>query len=303
MLLSTLISVIATNKAPILGTLGRPAQAWFLNQVMKSSSKLAGELHDSNSVKPLTVSTLLDHNGRPLEAGDWLKPGQEYWLRVTSLSDALSEILLTDVLPKLPKRMELYKMEFRVDGFTLNSAQHPWAAQTTFQEMAQDQQYAQAQSACRMEFVSPTAFRSNGNDIALPMPGQVFRSLGQKWNAFCPASMRLHELWPGFAEACILVDELTAVNSVYWEFAEGTRGTATGYTGTVGFRIPARNRVDTAWQPYWSGAAVVMQSLARFALYAGVGHHTTIGMGQTRVVPSKVDLAHMPMAAQHTERR
>jgi CRISPR/Cas system endoribonuclease Cas6 (RAMP superfamily) len=29
-----------------------------------------------------------------------------------------------------------------------------------------------------------------------------------------------------------------------------------------------------------------MQSLAQFAFYAGVGHHTTIGMGQVRLPPA-----------------
>jgi hypothetical protein len=34
----------------------------------------------------------------------------------------------------------------------------------------------------------------------------------------------------------------------------------------------------------WNGAATVMQSLANFSFYCGVGHHTTIGMGQSRVL-------------------
>jgi hypothetical protein len=32
---------------------------------------------------------------------------------------------------------------------------------------------------------------------------------------------------------------------------------------------------------------VVMQSLAKFAFYSGVGHHSTIGMGQARVIPDR----------------
>jgi CRISPR/Cas system endoribonuclease Cas6 (RAMP superfamily) len=77
---------------------------------------------------------------------------------------------------------------------------------------------------------------------------------------------------------------LTAVNTVHWEFAEGTRGAATGFTGTVGFALLAQKKVKPSWQPYWDGADVVMQSLARFAFYSGVGHHSTIGMGQARLL-------------------
>jgi len=134
-----------------------------------------------------------------------------------------------------------------------------------------------------MEFVSPTAFRNNRNDIALPIPGHVFRSLAEKWNAFCPESMQLQQIWPDFANDCILVSELTAVSTVRWEFAEETRGAATGFTGTVGFTLLSQGKVKKSWQPYWEGADVVMQSLARFAFYCGVGHHSTIGMGQARL--------------------
>jgi hypothetical protein len=133
-----------------------------------------------------------------------------------------------------------------------------------------------------LEFSSPTAFRSNGLDICLPSPGHVFRSLWEKWNAFAPEPMQLHDLWPQFANDCILVDELTIVNTVYWEFAEGSRGSATGYTGTVGFTLIPKGRVKKEWQEYWDGASTVLQSLARYSFYCGVGHHTTIGMGQTR---------------------
>lgn len=287
MLLSALISLTANNKYPILGAVGRPVQAWFLSQVMKQMPQLAQSLHDDNGSKPYTASTLLDRNGRPFQVGDWLKEGQECWLRVTTIGDELSEMVLEKVLKRLPKSLTLYKMNFRVDGYTLNPREHPWAGQTSFVEIAQDIQYVKISREARMEFVSPTAFRSNGNDIALPMPGQIFRSLWQKWNEFCPESMQLQEIWPQFAEACILVSEMTAVNTVHWEFAEGTLGAATGFTGTVGFMLPQKHKVPEKWQKYWDGADVVMQSLAHFAFYCGVGHHGTIGMGQARLVETR----------------
>jgi len=99
--------------------------------------------------------------------------------------------------------------------------------------------------------------------------------------------MQLQDFWPEFAEDCILVNEMTSVNTVHWEFAEGTRGAAIGFTGTVGFTLLPQAKVMEKWQPYWDGADVVMQSLARFAFYSGVGHHATIGMGQSRVVGGK----------------
>lgn len=294
MLLSTIIIITPTSSSPILGALGRPAQAWFLNQIMRKRPRLAASLHDDAGVKPFTVSTLLDRHGHPHKAGDWLKEGQECWLRVTTIGEELSDVFLVNVLKKLPKTLTLYKMDFRIDGYTLNPREHSWAGQTTFAEIAQDSQYSKAPRDVRMEFVSPIAFRTNGNDIAIPAPQQVFRSLWQKWNALCLESMQLDDRWPDFAADCILVNELTAVNTVHWEFAEGTRGAATGFTGTVGFTLLPKTKIPKKWVPYWDGADVVMQSLARFAFYSGVGHHSTIGMGQARIVDGNASLIKHP---------
>lgn len=286
MLLSIILSLTSTSSVPILGALGRPAQAWFLNQVLLKRPRLAETLHDSGGLKPYTVSTLLDRYGRPYKTGDWLKDGQECLLRLTTIGDELSEVVLTSILKTLPRTLNFYKMDFRIDGYTLNPLEHSWAGQTSFPAIAQDEKYDQVPQDARMEFVSPTAFRSNRRDIALPIPGKVFRSLAEKWNAFCPEPMQIDEMWSSFIEDCIIVNELTAVNTTHWEFSEGTRGAATGFTGTVGFRLLPEDKVPPQWLPYWDGADILMQSLARFAFYSGVGHHATLGMGQARLVPS-----------------
>lgn len=284
MLHSILLSLTAESSYPILGALGRPAQAWFLRQVTRARPALASALHDEKGLKPYTVSTLLDDNGRPLAAGSWLQPGQECWLRVTTLTETLAEALENQVLKRAPKRLTLYKMDFRVNGVARQRAEHAWAGSSSFAELAQDAALAQAGNTARMEFASPTAFLSSGLEISLPLPGQVFRSLWAKWNAFCPEAMQVQELWPQFAEKCIVVSEMTAVNTTHWVFAEGTRGSATGFTGTVEFQLPPARQLQAEWRPYTDGAATVMQSLARFAFYAGVGHHATIGMGQARLL-------------------
>lgn len=281
MLRSILISLTAESSYPILGGLGRPAQAWFLGQLTRSHASLASRLHDEQGLKPYTVSTLLDEHLRPLRAGDWLQPGELCWLRITSLNEEVSETLQQRILRKIPKRLTLHKMDFRVDDVFTHRAEHEWAGETSFTEIAESFS-GKPERQLRMEFVSPTAFRNNNLDICLPLPGQVFRSLWEKWNAFAPESMQVHELWPQFSSDCILVEDLTAVNTIHWEFAEGTRGAATGFTGTVGFSLIPKGKVKPGWKEYWDGAATVMQSLAQFAFYSGVGHHTTIGMGQCR---------------------
>ena len=93
MLRSILISLTAESSYPILGPLGRPAQAWFLGQLSRSHGPLAGRLHDEQGLKPYTVSTLLNERGRPLRAGNWLEAGQSCCLRITSLNEELSDVI------------------------------------------------------------------------------------------------------------------------------------------------------------------------------------------------------------------
>jgi CRISPR-associated endoribonuclease Cas6 len=282
MLRSILISLTAESSYPILGTLGRPVQAWFLGQITRSNPALASKLHDEAGLKPYTVSTLLNSHSRPLRAGSWVQPGELCWIRITSLNEELSELIETKLIKRLPKQLVIHKMNFRVDDIATKPAEHEWAGAATFSEIAQVAALTSAENQVRMEFTSPTAFRSNGLDVCLPIPGQIFRSLWEKWNAFAPEPMQVHENWPNFANDCILVNELTAVNSTHWDFSDGNGRSATGFTGTVGFYLAPKNKVKQQWQDHWDGANVVLQSLAKFSFYSGVGHHTTVGMGQTR---------------------
>lgn len=283
MLRSILISLTAETSYPILGTLGRPAQAWFLGQLTRSNAALASRLHDEAGLKPYTVSTLLDSRSRPLRPGSWIEPGENCWIRITTLNEELSNILETKVIRRIPVQLTIHKMNFRVDSVVTQRREHEWADETSFSEIAQDASIASAGNQVRLEFTSPTAFRNNNLDVCLPAPGQVFRSLWEKWNTFAPEPMQLHELWPQFASECIFVNELTAINTTHWEFSERKNDAAMGFTGTVGFYLPAKNKIKKIWHNHWDGASAVFQSLAAFAFYCGIGHHATRGMGQTRI--------------------
>src|SRR5437762_2811614 len=123
MLRSIIISLTAESSYPIMGSLGRPAQAWFLSQLTRSHAALASRLHDEQGLKPYTVSTLLDEHGRALRAGSWLEPGQICWLRITSLNEELSDVLEKKIIRRIPNQLTIYKMSFRVDDVFSNHSQ------------------------------------------------------------------------------------------------------------------------------------------------------------------------------------
>lgn len=125
-------------------------------------------------------------------------PGDERRIRITSTFKPLSELVISKLTNTSPKSPRFGFFEFQGLNYLEN---HAWAASTTFVEMAQDITLHRPSKIVRLEFVSPTAFRSNGLDIYLPLPGQIFRHLWMKWNAFCPESMQIQKLWPEFADA------------------------------------------------------------------------------------------------------
>lgn len=290
---------------------------YWLNNIHKAEKNIEKELlgrNHKNHLRPYTSSTLLYESGQPVLENKHIRIGETYVLRFTTLVPLLSEIArywvfqdepdLLSILPstakviknqkqyileKYPSTIRLYKLFFSIDSYTFSvEKKGSWGMQSSYSDFSQDNTYANSSNKLLMEFLTPTAFRKNGYDIVAPEPGQIFRNLWEKWNAFCPdESMQLDFRWPEFARDCILVDTLTTINSTTWIFADGIRGSATGFSGIVGFKLLPKEAVKKQWQPIWHGARAVMWLLARYAYFCGVGHHSTIGMGQCRVLGEK----------------
>jgi CRISPR/Cas system endoribonuclease Cas6 (RAMP superfamily) len=119
-------------------------------------------------------------------------------------------------------------------------------------------------------------------DINLPSPDQVWRSLWQRWNAFAPPELHIDPFWPEFAAHCIVVSDFL-LRSTKVTFKQGEKGAATGCTGQATYRLlPEKHCGEYAL--FRPGSVQVLRTLAGFAIFSGIGHHTTIGLGQSRWV-------------------
>ena len=278
MLLSLLITLTPTQPATLRGFYGREAQAWLLGQIARYNADYAEVLHRPNALRPYTVSTLLlnDAGRRGPEGEVAIVPGHQVQLRITSMDLPLSEMLLAKVVPNLPQHLRLKWTEFCELRL---SEENGWDDQATFEKINERASERQGDSVT-LEFASPTAFRFDQVDQTLPTPELVWKSLYNKWNSFAPERFRLDPLWPDFAKRCIVVSDFS-LRSMKVEFLNGQKGAVTGATGRATYRLlPEKHCGEFA--PFREGAANVLRTLAGFALYAGVGHHTTIGLGQTR---------------------
>lgn len=284
MLVSAVVWLSPCQPTILPADLGRAVHAWFLAQVRRADPALAEALHAPNAPRPFTLSSLRGV-GRPVEGRVSLTPEREYWLRVTSMDGALSRLLLEKVLPALPGEAELAGATFAIRGATCDPAEHPWAGQTTCEALVQEYMLGtgRPERTLTLHFASPTTFRRTGGEsgltdgegrayriaghnVPLPLPGMVFDSYLQRWNRFAPVALPPEV--KRYAEECVAVSR-HRIQTVLVEFGEARE---VGFAGTCRFTALVAD-------PYWLR---LLHLLAAFAFYAGTGHHTTRGMGQTR---------------------
>ncbi len=272
MLLSWVLTLRPEREATVPTNLGRATHAWFLGQVRAADPALAEALHSDQGQRPFTVSNLweLGRGGSP-EAS--LSPERSYTLRTTTFSPALSKVVKEQVIPALPATVTLANTAFRVTASTTDPTEHPWAAEATFEGLVQ--QFTLAADVPRLvglRFASPTAFRVTGKKsvMPLPLPALVFGGLLDKWNTFSP--IQVHPDVRRFAEECLAVSSFRLETRQVTFGEQGEKGALSGFVGTCRYYVEVPDR-------YWMG---LVHLLAGFALYAGVGLRTTMGLGQAR---------------------
>lgn len=275
MLISWVISLQPTEPASTPANLSRAAHAWFLGQVRQADPALAEELHHGHGQRPFTVSNLWPvgwrHRGEVT-----LSPEETYALRVTSFSSTLSALLREGVIPHLPGALTLGSVQLRVTGDTTDPAVHPWAGEETFEGLVQRHTLAaHMPRRVSLRFASPTLFRSADKNVPLPLPGLVFGGLLDKWNAFAP--IQVHPDVRRFAQECLAVSRYRLETLPVAFGDDGARGAVAGFVGTCSYAIQVGDK-------YWMG---LIHLLAAFALYAGLGRRTTMGLGQARALPQR----------------
>jgi CRISPR-associated endoribonuclease Cas6 len=286
MLVSAVIKLEVQQPSTVPIDLGRATHAWFLSQVRRADPALVERLHEPNAPRPFTVSALRG-TGPGSQGQVALKPEREYWLRVTSFQPELSQRLLEKVVPALPGEVRLAETAFALKKATCDPGEHPWAGQTTFEALAQEHLLGarRPDRKLTLRFASPTTFRRTagetsltddqgrayrvaGHNVALPLPGLVFDSYLQRWNAFAPVA--LHPDVKRYAQECVAISRYR-LQTVLVEFGAARH---VGFVGSCQF-------IALVHDPYWLR---LLNLLAAFAFYAGTGHRTTRGLGQTRQI-------------------
>ncbi|HEY73855.1 MAG: CRISPR-associated protein Cas6 [Chloroflexi bacterium] len=266
MLTSLVLTLTTARVLTFPPHLGRASHAAFLHIISHTDPDLAEQLHAPNQQRPFTCSNVwgLRRRGHSLV----MEPDRPAFLRYTGLNAKVSH-RLRQLAQDPPAHVEIEGDKLLVQQATLDPATHPWAGQTGYEELASVHLLPGKSPPRRveLEFAAPTAFRSGGKTLPLPLPDLVYGGLVEKWNEFAHIAVS--------GEARRFAEESMAIN----RYKLSTRAiTAKGKSVQIGFvghcRYIALNQ-----DRYWLS---VIQLLSDYAFYAGVGYQTTRGMGQVR---------------------
>jgi len=268
---------------------GRAAHALLLRVIAQSNPALAAAFHETSGspVEREGADEAVDHIVRPFTASTLmglfphcqLDTAGVYRLRFSALQPEVAEILQQAAQdgPLAPGAMvELDHLLFQVEGAPASpsedfkTAVQNWTGSATYAELSASLLRAPAPPPRRISFLftSPVTFKSGGKHMPFPLPGLVFGSLLERWNAFAPVTFPPETR--RYAEECLAIS-FYKLSSRAAPVKRG--GMRVGGVGEITFTTVNYDR-------YWMS---VLGVLAQFALYSGVGAGTTTGLGQCRV--------------------
>ena len=270
-LYSLVLLLTPVRPVSVGATVGHQVHAAFLHAVRAVAPDLAEALHAQGRARPFTVSPLQGvpraRDGRVL-----LSPEHTYWLRLSLLDAALYAHFMEYFLD--PARRPLLRVgrgELLVREILSTPGAHPWSGHTTWAVLAQ----VEPADRLGLHFVTPTAFslgtRSWGKQtLPLPVPELVFSSLARTWNLWAPPELHVdRSAVERFACEGVVVAGMRNGQTRMLQFKHAPQ---TGFVGQVFYDIKEQD----------GEMARVLNGLAEFAFYAGVGMKTAMGMGMVR---------------------
>lgn len=270
---------------------GKTLHALFLQLISSIDEELGNHFHANQGNKPFTLSPLQlpkQTHGQPNNILKdsmlrWtyrkpIPPGTPCWWRISLLDDALfirlSQLWL-NLNPDQPWHLGPANLHITSILGTPQSTQ-PWANFCNYAQLYE--QASDQERKLTLQFYTPTAFRQGKYDSAMPTPDKVFGSLLRRWN---------HHSGLTFA-----TDLLDAVQPSYFDIrTEIARDPRSQFQHTGAKTNPCNHFTGCVGKVTYQVCGPVdrsilkqLNTLADFALYAGVGRKTTMGMGVTRRV-------------------
>jgi CRISPR-associated endoribonuclease Cas6 len=250
---------------------GRHLHALFLTLVSSVDRQLGDRLHEQKTEKAFSLSPLqISNRNHLIPSLQWehqqaISAGTACWWRISLLDDSLFGHLAPlwlNLNPTHPWHLGPADLQIMSVLGTAQSTQ-PWANFSTYAQL-----YEQASDSDRqlaLQLCTPATFRQGKYDSALPTRDSVFQGLLTRWNRYSGmpfSELSIDCLFPSFFE-------------MRTELVNHPDGKWSGCVGKINYRILGDVDGKTIKQ---------LNTLANYALYAGIGRKTTMGMGMVRRV-------------------
>ena len=121
-----------------------------------------------------------------------------------------------------------------------------------------------------LRFLTPTSFSQDRLNLPLPVPGLMFRSWLERWNAFSPVFLGNADLLGYLVEGVALSYYRTQTQTYRLP-----KGVVTGFRGEVTLNVVTRT------DGLLANVAIL---LAQYGQFCGTGMKTRLGMGHTKIV-------------------
>lgn len=237
--------------------------AWFLHQVRDSDPELSAYLHDGQSEKAFTLSSLIG-NLKPQAQNLIAKAGDRYTWRISALSQSVSQ-WLRKWKNRPPTTLNLYAGDFKIEHIEISTPA------TTYNALWSAPLWQQ--SHFTLTFLSPTSFRQKQHHLPLPIPVNIFHSYLRRWNDFAPEAFPQEEFLKWIEQIVYVTNYDLTCSKV----AVAKQGYVTGFMGTVEFGIDRKASQHPDFER-------LLSALIQLAPYCSTGHKTTFGLGQTRLI-------------------
>ena len=263
MIASFVVELDTLTRVRLRGSGGEALHGLFFQALRNYSEKLAGSVHDGrDKYRPFSLSGVLERKPRVcgklvLEEGDPLS------FRISVVDESLVPDVVAAFAKAAALRSELSLSDGRavVRRFLFKEYASPLVRSALYPKLYEE---STTSTVLNLRFLSPTSFRRKGGQVTLPEASLIFSSLLEKWNRF--SHIRLEG---GFLEGIkALYPSRFDLRS---EIVLFSNYSIVGFKGAVQYRLG--NHVAPEERK-------IINTLADYAFYAGVGYKTTMGMGQ-----------------------
>lgn len=248
---------------------GKATQSLFYECLRAYDESYACQVHALGEERvPFTTSTLMgkfDHSS--------IQPGMRYYLRFTGLNELIENILYASIQPggyfSIGTIMEIVNVPFSVENIYWENHDHGMSCYSSYRILQDYFLYNHQADGNRLRFSFehfPVIMQNGAHYNPILTPDMLFGSLLRKWNNHAGYTLPTSVL--DFAEREVYVSSFKMESQPVQQ--EGLVLGSRGY-----LQVETKRSRESAW--------AVLQMLAAYAFYSGVGKDTARGFGMVRI--------------------